>query len=84
MKLRTLRLTNVDVQYGDSLLTLSTCSGTFDNARLVVCARRLREGEDPYEGTTGSIPNPNIKWPTVYYNWNSNTYDPNAEFVPYG
>ena len=84
VKRRTLRLTNVDVQYGDSLLTLSTCSGTFDNARLVVCARRLREGEDPYEGTTGSIPNPNIKWPTVYYNWNSNTYDPNAEFVPYG
>ncbi|MBQ8515838.1 MAG: class B sortase [Ruminococcus sp.] len=84
VKRRTLRLTDVDVTYGDQLLTLSTCSGAFENARLVVCARRLREGEDPYEGTTGSTPNPNIKWPTIYYNWNGNTYDPNAEFVPYG
>lgn len=84
VKRRTLRLTDVDVAYGDQLLTLSTCSGAFENARLVVCARRLREGEDPYEGTTGSTPNPNIKWPSIYSNWNGNTYDPNAEFVPYG
>ncbi|MBQ8688300.1 MAG: class B sortase [Ruminococcus sp.] len=84
VKRRTLRLTDVDVKYGDQLLTLSTCSGVFDSARLVVCARRLREGEDPYAGTTGSTPNPNIKWPTIYYNWNGNTYDPDAEFVPYG
>jgi sortase B len=84
VKRRTLRLTNVDVRYGDSLLTLSTCNGTFDNARLVICARRLRDGEDAYEGTTGSTLNSNIKWPTVYYNWNNDTYDPNAEFVPYG
>jgi sortase B len=61
-----------------------TCNGTFDNARLVICARRLRDGEDAYEGTTGSTLNSNIKWPTVYYNWNNDTYDPNAEFVPYG
>ncbi len=82
VKRRTLRLTDVDVEYGDQLLTLSTCSGTFANARLVVCARRLREGEDLYEGTTGSIPNPNIKWPSAY--WGGSKYDPNAEFVPYG
>ncbi|MBQ8824398.1 MAG: class B sortase [Ruminococcus sp.] len=84
VKRRTLRLTNVDVKYGDQLLTLSTCNSTFNTARLVICARMVREGEDVYSGTTGSIPNPNIKWPNVYYAWNEKTYDPNAEFIPYG
>lgn len=37
---------NVDVAPGDRLLTLSTCTGSDDNQRLVVMARRLREGED--------------------------------------
>ena len=36
----------VDVQPGDRLLTLSTCTGTDDNLRLVVMARKLREGEN--------------------------------------
>lgn len=84
VKRRTLRLTNVDVQYGDPLLTLSTCNNAFDTARLVIVARQVREGEDPYSGTGGSEPNPNIKWPSVYYAWNKNTYDPNAAFEPYG
>ncbi len=79
---RTIRLTNVDVEYGDTLLTLSTCSNVVSNGRLVICARALREGEDPYEGVEGSVPNPNIKWPTIHRN--SRKYDPNAEFVPYG
>ncbi len=82
VKRRTLRLTNVDVEYGDMLLTLSTCSSAVSNGRLVVCARALREGEDPYEGVEGSVPNPNIKWPTIHRD--SSKYDPNAEFVPYG
>ncbi len=82
VKRRTLRLTNVDVEYGDTLLTLSTCSNTISNGRLVVCARALREGEDPYEGVEGSVPNPNIKWPTIHRN--SGAYNPDAEFVPYG
>lgn len=84
VKRRTLRITNVDVAYGDQLLTLSTCNNAFDTARLVIVARRVREGEDPYERVAGSVQNPNIKWPNVYYLWNENTYDPNAPFVPYG
>lgn len=35
----------VDVQYGDKLLVLSTCSNEFTNSRFVVFARKLREGE---------------------------------------
>lgn len=82
IKRRSLILTNVDVKYGDSLLTLSTCNYTVSNGRLVICARLLREDEEPDEGVAGSKPNPNIKWPTIY--WDSDSYDPKAEFVPYG
>lgn len=83
VKRRTVRLTDVDVKYGDQLLTLSTCNSTFSEGRLVVFARLLRDGEDELEGCT-STPNPNIKWPNSYYKWRKKTYDPNAEFVPYG
>lgn len=37
--------TGIDVQYGDKLLTLSTCYADEDNSRFIVVARRLREGE---------------------------------------
>ncbi len=38
-------VTNVDVQYGDKLLTLSTCYSDEDNSRFLVIARKLRDGE---------------------------------------
>jgi len=37
--------TGVDVEYGDKLLTLSTCYADEDNSRFIVVARRLRDGE---------------------------------------
>lgn len=87
-KRRTIRLNDVDVEYGDKLLTLSTCNGIFGKdgpGRMVVMARLVREGEDPYEGTQNSTANPNIKWPSLYYQYQKNEkYDPDAEFVPYG
>lgn len=36
---------NVDVEYGDKLLALSTCYSDADDSRFVIAARRLREGE---------------------------------------
>lgn len=36
---------DVDVQYGDQLLTLSTCYSDADDTRFLVIARKLREGE---------------------------------------
>ncbi len=83
LKRRTIRTTEVDVKYGDSLLALSTCNGTFEEGRLVIYARLVREGEDPYSGTDKCEQNPNIKWPSSYYKWNGGAYDPNA-FTPYG
>lgn len=87
-KRRTIRLNDVDVKYGDELLTLSTCNGIFGEGkggRFVVLARKLRDGEDLLEGTQNSTANPNIKWPSIYYKYNKNSkYDPDAEFVPYG
>lgn len=35
----------VDVQYGDRLLVLSTCSNEYSDSRFVVMARKLRDGE---------------------------------------
>ena len=86
VKRRTIRLNDVDVKYGDQLLTLSTCNGLLgDRSRLIIMARMVREGEDLLEGTQNSTPNPNIKWPTLYYKTRTNEkYDPDAEFVPYG
>lgn len=84
VKRRALQTNGVDVQYGDQLLTLFTCSGIFDEARLIVMARMVRPDEDPYAGTQESQQNPNVLWPTIYYRWNKNNYDPDAEFVPYG
>ena len=86
-KRRTIRTNDVDVEYGDQLLTLSTCSTFFpdERGRLIILARRVREGEDPKKGTEHSEANPNIKWPTLYYSIHPDEhYDPNAEFVPYG
>jgi sortase B len=86
-KRRTIRLNSVDVKYGDPLLTLSTCNTTLpdDRGRIIIMARRVRDGEDPYAGTQDSVRNPNIKWPNLYYEENSGErYDPNAPFEPYG
>ena len=52
----------VDVQYGDKLLCLSTCSNEFTDSRFVVFARKLRDGESvsDYDFSEAYI-NPNAK-----------------------
>lgn len=85
-KRRTLRTNKVDVKYGDPLLTLSTCNGLFgDRGRLIILARRVRDGEDPLEGTQENELNPNPKYPSLYYDIRTyEKYDPDAPFEPYG
>ena len=87
-KRRSIRLNNVDVKYGDPLITLFTCNTSLpdeERGRLIIMARQLREGEDLLAGTQDSVANTNIKWPTIYYEKHPNEkYNPDEEFTPYG
>ncbi|MCM1507571.1 MAG: class B sortase [Ruminococcus flavefaciens] len=85
-KKRSLGLNDVDVKYGDKLLTLSTCNTILgDRGRLIVMGRLLRDGEDARQGTEKNVQNANVKWPSIYYQQKPNEkYNPDAEFIPYG
>lgn len=85
-KRRSMCLNDVDVLYGDQLLTLSTCNYLLDDrSRLIIMARQVRPGEDPYEGTKDSTRSENVLWPSMYYDLNpKEKYDWDKIFVPYG
>lgn len=85
-KKRSITLNDVDVKYGDKLVTLSTCNTVLgDTGRLIVMGRLLRDNEKPFDGTNECRRNSNVKWPSIYYNSRPNEkYDPDAEFIPYG
>ncbi len=59
--------TNVDVEYGDNIITLVTCSNDFENSRLVVMARETREGESGSVDTSLASVNPNPRYPEIWY-----------------
>ena len=82
IKRRTIVNTNVDMEYGDKLLLLSTCNNAVKDGRLVVAARLVRDGEDEFAGTENSSVNENAKMPSSYYGSKKNTYD-ESKFVPY-
>lgn len=64
---RSLYNTGVDVRPGDKLLTLSTCSHEFENARFVVVARLIRDGESADVDTSAAVANSNPRYPQAYY-----------------
>lgn len=64
---RSLYDTGVDVTVDDKLLTLSTCSHEFDNARFVVVARLVRTGESAKVDTSLAAENGNPRYPQAYY-----------------
>ena len=70
LKVRSVINTGVDVEYGDSIITLSTCSYEFDNARTVVFARRLRDNEASYIDTSKAGVNKTPLYPEAYYEKN--------------
>lgn len=69
---RALYKTGVDVNSNDKILTLSTCSRKMDtsdrraDARIVVVARLLRDGESAAVDTSSAVINPNPKYPQRY------------------
>lgn len=85
-KRRTIYNNDIDVKYGDRLLTLSTCHYLLqDRSRLMIMARSVRPGEGLYTNTDTSKKNKNIKWPSMYYNTKTDEkYNDKAIFVPYG
>lgn len=65
---RSLYDTGVDVLPTDKLLTLSTCSHEFEDARFVVVARLVREGERTDVDTSKAVVNSKPRYPQAYYN----------------
>ncbi len=65
---RSLYDTGVDVLPTDKLLTLSTCSHEFTDARFVVIARLVRPGESTDVDVTRATVNPDPRYPQAWYN----------------
>ncbi len=59
--------TGVDVLPDDKILTLSTCSYEFENARFVVVARLVRFGESPEVDVSKATVNPSPRYPQAFY-----------------
>ncbi len=62
---------DVDVTAEDELLTLSTCSNKREtylkDARTVIVARKLREGEEPTVDTAKTVLNEDVLMPKMWY-----------------
>lgn len=67
VKERSLYDTGVDILPTDKILTLSTCSHDFDNARFVVIARLVRPGETDDVNTSIAVTNERPRYPQAYY-----------------
>lgn len=68
----------IDIQPTDKFLTLSTCSHSMDidgmvNARFVVVARMVREGESADVDVSAAYENPNQRMPQLWYDLNGLT-----------
>lgn len=73
---------DVDVRYGDKLITLSTCMFGYGDTelRFVVFAREVRPGESPEVDVDKAYANPNPKFYKMYYDmfnytWNGRKWD---------
>ncbi len=64
---RKLYTTGVDINENDKIITLSTCYYEFEDARLVVVGRLLREGEPVAVDISLPVKNENPKYPQAYY-----------------
>ncbi|MBR2876657.1 MAG: class B sortase, partial [Clostridia bacterium] len=82
---RKLYETGVDILPTDKLVTLCTCTYEFDNARLLVIGRMLREGEsEEIDKTLVKKKDTPVKYPSSYYeNKSKNPYKDDARWYLY-
>lgn len=66
--------TNIDVNKYDRVITLVTTCDDFEDARLVVMARAVRDGEVLSDTNARATPNPNPKYPKKWYTDRNTTY----------
>jgi len=59
--------TGVDIIEGDEIVTLSTCATDFDDARLVIVARKVRADEESSIDMEAVSVNENPHYPQIYY-----------------
>ncbi len=77
--------TGVDLLPTDTIVTLCTCTYEYDDARLLVIARKLREGESPEVDTSlAKMKSTPVKYPDSYYSDPSkNPYKNDKKFFLY-
>ncbi len=73
-------LTDIECTIDDEYILLSTCSRDLYDARLVIVARKVREGEDTSKYTY--ISNANVRLPEVYYESISSAVRPSVDNGP--
>ena len=71
----------MDVVPEDEILSLVTCCYDFENARLVVMARRVRDGEDPTVDTASARENKSARFPKKWYEVKKKEYPYAAEGI---
>lgn len=81
---RRLYSTGVDIQPTDKLITLSTCAYDFNEERLVVVGRLVREGESTDVDVSKAVINSNPRYPARYYSKKgiANPFASAAKWVP--
>lgn len=81
---RSLYETGVDILPTDKLITLCTCTYEYDDARLLVIARQLRDGESVEVDTSLADYKKTVKYPDSYYdNPNNNPFKDDKKFYVY-
>ena len=83
-KKRSIIDTGVSVQPDDKLITLVTCTYDFDDARLIIMGRLLRDNEEPTVDTSMASLNTSPKYPQAWYDANNmeNPYKDDEDWTP--